>query len=167
MATRSSERERLQPALLDRLFDEAPDRKQETAERRSIGKGELRAAILRDLAALFNSVQPSWLDLEGLPHVATSVLNYGLPPLTGALASSLDIGKLERAIRQTIIAFEPRILADSVVVKAIEAESLMDSHNQIALNLSGRIWAQPIPLEFLIRTELDLETGQVVVRDRG
>jgi type VI secretion system protein ImpF len=41
----------------------------------------------------------------------------------------------------------------------------MDHHNVVSLHISGHLWAQPVPLEFLLRTELDLETGQVQVRE--
>ncbi|CAN5128216.1 type VI secretion system baseplate subunit TssE [soil metagenome] len=167
MATRTNERERLQPALLDRLLDDAPEQRQDRVDQRAISKPQLRVAILRDLASLFNAVRPNWIDMDAVPHVASSVLNYGLPPMAGEVVSQLNVSTLEQAIKQAIITFEPRILPDSIVVRAVEADDVLDTHNRISINLSGRIWAQPIPLEFLIRTELDLETGQMIVRDQS
>ena len=41
----------------------------------------------------------------------------------------------------------------------------MDHHNVIGVEISGQLWAQPVPLELLVRTEIDLETGQVEVAD--
>jgi type VI secretion system protein ImpF len=93
------------------------------------------------------------------------VLNYGLPPLSGAQTSTLDIATLEQDVRQAILRFEPRILADTLRVHAVENTSGMNAHNQIAFEISGLLWSQPVPLEVMIRTELDLETGQVDVRD--
>ena len=29
----------------------------------------------------------------------------------------------------------------------------------------GQLWAQPVPLELLVHTEIDLETGRVAVRE--
>ncbi|CAN5332629.1 type VI secretion system baseplate subunit TssE [soil metagenome] len=165
MATRTSERERLQPALLDRLIDDSPLDKQDRVDQRSVSKSQLRQAILRDLASLFNAVRPNWIDMDPIPQVRTSVLNYGLPPMAGEQVSQLDIAALELSIRNAILTYEPRILPNTLAVHAIENDAILDTHNQIAIRLSGQLWAQPIPLEFLIRTELDLETGQIIVRE--
>jgi type VI secretion system protein ImpF len=158
-------RNRLQPALLDRLIDDEPDNRREAEERRVMSKAELRQAVLRDLAALFNSVQPLGSAAAPYPLLAESVLNYGLPPLSGQLASRLDVGVLEGAIREAIVRFEPRILADTLHVRALEWSSVLDTHNVIEFEIRGHLWSQPVPLEILLRTQLDLEAGQIEVRD--
>jgi type VI secretion system protein ImpF len=82
MARPAENRDRLQPALLDRLTDEAPqERRVESDERRVMTKGQLREAVLRDLRWLFNAVQPLSRDIARHPRLAGSVLNFGLPPL--------------------------------------------------------------------------------------
>jgi len=159
------ERDRLQPALLDRLLDDAPEEQTEAPSARVLTKIQLRQAVLRDLAWLLNSVRPSDIDAERVPYAAASVLNYGLPPLAGAQTSTLDIATLEQNVRHAILLFEPRILPDSLRVRALEDISVLNTHNQIALEITGLLWSQPVPLEVMIRTELDLETGQVSVRD--
>ena len=158
-------RNRLQPALLDRLIDDEPDNRREAEERRVMSKSELRQAVLRDLAALFNSVQPLGSAAAPYPLLAESVLNYGLPPLSGQLASRLDVGVLEGAIREAIVRFEPRILADTLHVRALEWSSVLDTHNVIEFEIRGHLWSQPVPLEILLRTQLDLEAGQIQVID--
>src|SRR3954468_22601424 len=103
--------DRLQPALLDRLPDGEPDKKVEPREVRVFSKRRLRQAVLRDLAWLFNATRlEATDDLSRTPLVRRSVLNFGLPALSGTEASSLDIGDLARAIRDAILTFEPRIL---------------------------------------------------------
>ena len=47
--------EQLQPALLDRLTDDQPDKKLEPRMERVISKRRLRDAVLRDLTWLFNT----------------------------------------------------------------------------------------------------------------
>jgi type VI secretion system protein ImpF len=158
-------RNRLQPSLLDRLSDDQPGERVEAEDRRVMSRSQLRQAVLRDLAALFNSVQPLGAQAEPHPPAAASVLNFGLPPLSGQLASSLDVSVLEGYIRQAIERFEPRILPDTLVVRALEATSVLDTHNVIEFEISGHLWSQPMPLEVLLRTQLDLEAGQVAVRD--
>ena len=165
MAQPAETRDRLQPALLDRLTDDAPASKVEADDRRVMSKNQLRQAVLRDLGWLLNAVQPLGREADAYPALATSVLNFGLPALSGQLASKVDVSLLERAIRQAILRHEPRILPDTLAVRAVEASSVLDTHNVIEFEIRGHLWAQPVPLEILLRTQLDLEAGQVEVRD--
>jgi type VI secretion system protein ImpF len=158
-------RDRLQPVLLDRLTDLAPTSRVEADDTRVMNKAQIREAVLRDLAWLLNAVKPMPAELEAFPQVAASVLNYGLPPMSGQMASRIDINLLERTIRDAIIQFEPRVMKASLEVKALEASSMLDTHNVIEFEIRGFMWAQPVPLELLLRTQVDLEAGQVQVRD--
>lgn len=131
-----------------------------------MSKTRLREAVLRDLAWLFNcSRLDSSQALAHLPYVRRSVVNFGLPALSGKPASSLDVADLERAIRQTILDFEPRILPSTLEVKAVKQASSRDQHNIVGVQIHGQLWAQPVPLELLVRTEIDLETGKVEIAD--
>jgi type VI secretion system protein ImpF len=156
-----SNRDRINPSLLDRLTDEAPGSAGSARAGQSVTLSELRQSVLRDLNWLFNATQslrPA--ELEPYPHVRNSVLNYGLPPLSGLTASCLDVAQLERALKQAIKDFEPRMLPDSVSVKAHLAQDSLDHHNLVSLHIEGLLWAQPVPVELLLRTRLDLESGQ-------
>lgn len=160
-------RERLQPALLDRLTDDEPENRQpEPREARLIGKHRLRQAVLRDLAWLLNATRLGSLeDLEGLRHVDASVVNYGLPPLSGVTVSTVDAFQLEDSIRQAIRFYEPRVLASTLEVRALFSEKDFDRHNIVSIEIRGSLWAHPIPLEMLLRTDVDLETGEVRIHD--
>lgn len=158
-------RDRLQPVLLDRLTDLSPQTGVEGEDSRMMNKAQIREAVLRDLSWLLNAVQPLPHLAEQHAQAAHSVLNYGLPPMSGQLASRVDVSVLERTIRQAILRFEPRVMEDSLEVKAIDASSVLDTHNVIEFEIRGFMWAQPVPLELLLRTQLDLEAGQVEVRD--
>lgn len=160
--------ERLQPALLDRLVDEAPDEKQEAHAGRVLGKERLRAAVLRDLAWLFNCARPgAGTGLQDYEQVRRSVLNFGLPAMAGETASTLDLMGIERGIMQAILDFEPRIVPASLQVRALELDSLLDQHNIVRIEIRGDLWAHPVPLEMCLRTEVDLETGVVELVDLG
>ena len=156
---------RLQPALLDRLTDLDPHSKLETEDARVMNKAQIRAAVLRDLSWLLNAVQPLSREAQAYPGTGDSVLNFGLPPMSGQMASRIDVSMLERVIRQAILRFEPRVMQESLEVKALDATSVLDTHNVIEFEIRGFMWAQPVPLELLLRTQVDLEAGQVEVRD--
>lgn len=157
--------ERLQPALLDRLRDDDPSKTVEARESRVMTRSQLRQAVLRDLEWLFNATRMTGIDWDLYPAAEHSVINFGLPALSGALAASMDVIELESAIRQMIVDFEPRITASTLQVEAIVSDVQLDHHNVVSVQIRGEMWAQPVPLEFLLRTDLDLETGQVQVRD--
>lgn len=161
----STARDRLQPALLDRLTDDARGTEVEADEARVMGRAQLRAAVLRDLSWLLNSVQPLGTQGERYPHAAASVLNFGLPPLSGRQASRIDVFQLARIIKQAIARFEPRVLADTLEVRALETRHALDAHNVVEFEIRGMLWAQPVPLELLLRTQLDLEAGKAELRE--
>jgi len=158
--------DRLQPALLDRLTDDEPEARTDTAETRVINRQRMRELVLRDLAWLFNATAPSMsTDWSRSAHAKKSVLNYGLPALSGQTASTIDPLLLQARVRQAILDHEPRILPASLNVEVVLTEAQMDHHNQIGFRISGQLWAQPVPLELLLQTDIDLETGRVAVRE--
>lgn len=159
-------RDRLQPALLDRLIDEAPETRAEPTEQKIISRSRLREIVLRDLGWLFNATAPlSDMDEERFPQAMRSVLNFGMPALAGKLVSRVELFDMEQALRQAIVDFEPRILAATLVVHGKQPEDELGHHNVLEFEISGQLWAQPYPLELLLRTEVDFETGMVEVHD--
>jgi type VI secretion system protein ImpF len=157
--------ERLQPSLLDRLTDKAPDTKSESRDRRVLSMRQLRKAVLRDLAWLLNTGQLETTDdLEPYPHVRDSVMNYGLPDITGMSLSGVDTSGLEKAVKESIIRFEPRISPDSLAVRIARDGSAM-GRNAMVFTIEGQLWAEPTPMMLYLKTEVDLETGDVAVMD--
>jgi type VI secretion system protein ImpF len=154
-------RERLQPSLLDRLTDDEPDRQVEARERRVMSMRSLRDGVLRDLAWLLNTTNllsvSARLQLQRLPHLASSVLNYGMPDMSGASLAGMNTGDLERSIRQAIWDFEPRLIRSSVQVKAVPADSI----TKITFEIEADMWAQPYPERLYIKTELDLDQAHI------
>jgi type VI secretion system protein ImpF len=158
-------KERLQPSLLDRLTDQSPSNKQESRDQRVLSTQRLREGVLRDLGWLLNSVNLSTVqDLDDYPEVARSVLNYGMPDLAGHTASGVDVHALERLLKQAVLDFEPRLIRNTVRVKLKLAESQMN-HNAMTFHIEGELWAQPVPLHMFMKTEIDLEIGQVTVSE--
>lgn len=157
--------ERLQPSLLDRLTDDAPGEKTESREQRVLSYSRLRAALLRDLAWLLNTGHLETVqDLDDYPEVRRSVVNYGIPDLTGLTVAGADVVRIEKAVRQAIIDFEPRVAPDSLKV-AVEATEGQSARRALVFRIEGELWAKPTPQALYLKTELDLETGDVRVRE--
>ncbi len=155
----------LQPSLLDRLTDDEPVNKSEAKEKRGLSQARLRQSVLRDLNWLFNSSNLETVqNLDSYPEVARSVLNFGMPDFTGHTISGVDVPEIERLLRQSICDFEPRILRRTIKVRLNVDEQQM-SHNAMTFDIEGELWADPVPLHVYLKTELDLEAGDVKVYD--
>ncbi len=162
-----TQKERLQPSLLDRLTDNDPERKQESREARVLSPSRLRDCVRRDLVWLFNTTnRKATQPLDEHPQVARSVLNFGTPDLAGKTTSGVDTVALEQSIRRAILDFEPRLVARTLRVKLFVDEKQMN-HNAMSFDIEAELWAQPLPLRLFLRTSVDLETGSVDVLDLG
>ena len=118
---------------------------------------DIRDCVRRDLDWLFNAhaLAPA-AQLDAYPQVRRSVLNLGLPDLSGKTATAIDPRALEAQLEEIIAAFEPRILRRSLKVHLdLEASDL--DHNSLILEIQGRLWAQPTPFHLRLRSRLDLD----------
>jgi type VI secretion system protein ImpF len=160
--------ERLLPALLDRLTDLDPGKTTEAMDERAMSKSQFRRSVLRDLAWLMNTTNAECeTDFTGFEEARRSAINYGLLSLSGKRLSELDWPSLENDLREAIVVFEPRILPETLEVKAVTSPDSMDHHNLVAFEIRGQLWSEPYPIELLLRSHIDLESGQVIVRDNG
>lgn len=157
----------LQPSLLDRLSDDYPQTRQESRERQVISLAKLREAVLRDIAWLLNTDSlSSTEDLSDYPEVARSVLNYGMPSLSGHNVSGADLKGLERRVKDAVCNFEPRLISNTVRVKVIVAPDQMNG-NAMSFSIEGQLWAEPAPLHLVLRTDIDLQSGSAAVSEHG
>jgi type VI secretion system protein ImpF len=158
-------KEKLQPSLLDRLTDDEPDRQKESREKRILTSMQLRESVRRDLSWLLNNTYLEAIeDLSGYPEVARSTLNYGVPDLAGRTATTVDIKVLEKSLRAAILTFEPRLLPDSIRLRSI-VDPKGATHNDLSFVIEAELWAQPVPLRVFLRTDVDLETGEIAVTE--
>lgn len=170
-----SAQERLQPSLLDRLTDQDPGNPREPLDARVLNKKQLREAVLRDLTWLFNATtqepDPRHPDRERVrmwreaPEAVRSVINFGIPALTGTSWSTLEFPVLEQAIKICIQRFEPRIDPKTLEVKITNDLSTGVRPTSLRLVIRGQLWNQPVPLELLLSADVDVDTGQTAVRD--
>jgi type VI secretion system protein ImpF len=160
-ASREGARGRILPALLDRLTDDHPRERAEGDASRTFSFARLREAVLRDLSWLLNTSQlETTIDLAAYPDVAASTLNYGVRSRTGYTVEGLPPSVLRREILTSLRRFEPRFLPESLEVTIIE-DSRQDGTFQF--RIEADLWAQPLPLRMLMRTEVGDITGTVRV----
>lgn len=160
--------DRLVPSLLDRLTDDNPFQQVEPREARIASSVNLRYSIQRDLEWLFNTTRlASDINLDDVPEVQSSVLNFGLPDL-GALTSK-SAEEVEEVLYEAIINYEPRLIKDTLVVSIVEPNKPRRS-NRLDFQIEGQLWSQPLPQALYLRTEFDLDVHAVQIaktRQRG
>jgi type VI secretion system protein ImpF len=157
-------KEKLQPSLLDRLTDVRPDVRTSSGVPRVLSLEELRDGVRRDLAALFNATALEVVeDLTDYPHVQSSTLNFGIIDMSGRTASGVDLKELERSLSRAIHQFEPRLMEDTVKISSDTYDA--KSHNTMVATIEADLWSQPLPQKLLLRTELDLENGEVKLQE--
>ncbi|MCB2078760.1 MAG: type VI secretion system baseplate subunit TssE [Novosphingobium sp.] len=123
----------------------------------------LRSTVRRELAWLLNTTHmESSVDLSNCPQVRTSVLNYGVPDMSGKALTGRLV--LERAldIRAAIQAFEPRIEKHTLEVQPTEQ---IEKENAITFVIKADVTSavRAIPVRF--RTDVEIDTASATVRD--
>ena len=154
-------KERLQPALLDRLADNEPTKSVESRDSRVLSIEKLHDCVVRDLSWLLNTENlASILDLKEYPEAANSTLNYGVPTFSGRFLALYDERQLAGHVRDSILRFEPRLLSDTVQVR-VKLDRHGHSQHLLSFEIEAALWAQPVPLQLLVKAEVDLETGDL------
>jgi type VI secretion system protein ImpF len=158
-------RERLQPSLLDRLTDHSPTQKRESGDQQTLTMQQLRQAVLRDLAWLLNATNLVTIeeDLAERPLLANSTLNYGIPGFAGMIESSGRVSMLEKELATAIRRYEPRIRPESLRVRA--RGSSEGSSPSLVFEIEGELWAQPVPQQLFVQTQIEVETRLAVVSE--
>lgn len=151
--------------MLDRLTDLAPANTKESSSQQSMSQKQFKEAVIRDLGWLLNSVALDVCeDLEKYPEVQRSVLNFGLPDMSGHTSSNVIIRTMENTIKSVIQQFEPRIINNSLKVKIHSNPDEM-SHNSLVIEIAGAVFGQPSPFQVVLKSELNLECGEFQVKE--
>ncbi|PHM23154.1 hypothetical protein Xinn_04126 [Xenorhabdus innexi] len=158
----------MQPSLLDRLTDNDPDKKKEATSHHLISHSLLRQHLLRDLQWLLNCVNgKSEQNLSLYPEICCSVYNFGLEPLTGKHISEMRWEDIQHRIIKAIHVFEPRIIPEGLEVNCVSDSDSLTLYNTLSIEISGFLWCVPWPLEFLFRSDIDLENGYFTIKEAG
>jgi type VI secretion system protein ImpF len=158
--------ERLQPSLLDRLTDDKPGDLKETRDSRVIDLRRLREIIQRDLSWLLNTFDNSSLvDPDEYPHVTNSVLTYGVREVAGEYSTQARAILIRDSIHKAIEKFEPRIIGGSLSVILRDTKEF--GQTIVTFDIAAEMWAQPLPMELYLRSQVDITTGELKLERPG
>lgn len=151
------------PALLERLQDDEPKSQHDSI--RSVDSKLMRQLVRRDIADLMNhSNIEDALDVHQHALIMASVLNYGVPALIGAQDNHHNWNVIEKAIRETILRFEPRIVPETLLVRSLQDRDTMARYGTIAFEIRGLIYWHPQPIDLCISGRYDFEAESVELK---
>jgi type VI secretion system protein ImpF len=124
---------------------------------------QLRESVLRDLAWLLStSSYDTDRSLAAWPDVERSVFNFGLPSMAGHGIAGFDAAAAAARLQKAIETFEPRL---SHVHVTSETESGRMDRNALVFRVEAELWGQPTPQRLLLRTQIDIESADVMITD--
>ncbi|ODT96336.1 MAG: hypothetical protein ABS79_08080 [Planctomycetes bacterium SCN 63-9] len=151
----------LKPSILDRLIDREPDVTRESVRSRSQVIRELKLSVRDDLEHLLNTRVRCVPWPPALKELKQSLVNYGIPDLTGAsLGSSKEREEFCRVIQGVISQFDRRLKKLSVRL-GDQSESL---DRAIRFTIDAILQAEPTPEPIIFDSTLQLATGTFEVK---
>jgi type VI secretion system protein ImpF len=133
-------------ALADRRF----------ASKMAVSESLLRAEVLKDMTMLVNTTAlESSIDLRDLPHLRTSILNYGVPDIASRTLGDEGVEDISGEFETAFRTFEPRLVSGTVVVT--RDTSIDDTELRVRFVVRGDLACHPVnvPVEFVADVEID------------
>lgn len=155
------------PTLLDRLLDDEPKNQREPYDAFHFDSRTMRALVQRDLLAILNNANiEDRLDERRHAAVADSVMNYGVAPMTGGWSNSHSWARIEAAVRNAILRFEPRIIPQSLVVRPLHDKNNPSRYGVILFEIRALIFWDPHPIDLCFNAAFDAETQAMRLSQR-
>lgn len=128
--------------------------------REGVSEAALREHLQADLNSLLNTTRlGSAVDLEGLPEVAKSILNYGMQDLSDLSTQDLATHNVAETVRQTLLTYEPRLVPGSVEVKLSDPRG--DARQRLSILVQGELMGDPVDIPLDFDAEVDLGVGKL------
>ena len=127
---------------------------------KGIDNQKMKQMVVRDLLSLLNTTSYYYSNEDDrIFEYESSVLNFGIEAISGKRVSEIDWVHVERNIQKAIMMFEPRILKTNLEVKCVFGTDTKAKYNLMNIEIKGFIKSTPFPERFVIKTHLDVETG--------
>lgn len=162
--TRIDRDQPLLASVLDRLLDDDPTRRRESPKSLSQLLRDLKQSVRRDLENLLNTRwRPAAWPAE-LAELERSLVNYGIPDITGQdLGSAPGREEFRRAIEAVIRRCEPRF--KNVRVEMLDNAEPLD--RTLRFRIDALLYAEPAPEPVVFDSAFEPSTGNVEVKGTG
>jgi type VI secretion system protein ImpF len=154
----------LLPSVFDRLLDAEPESQVEPLPSGAQLLRELKQSVRRDLENLLNTRICLYPVPDDLPHLRTSVLNYGIPDFTGlSMGSREQRERLRELVEDAILRFETRFVSVRVEVST-GSSTARATDRTIHFRIEGLLYAEPAPEPVTFDSQLRPQLGDFEVR---
>jgi len=161
---RVDKKKKLRPSILDRLFDDEPEIKNDVDIGQHQKLKQLRSSVRRDLESLMNARYRVMEPGEEYKELDKSLLNYGLPDLATVNITDLDkrkefTFKMENILKE----FEPRF-------KDVNVSYLENSDNTdrtLRFRIDATLYADPSPEVVVFDSILEPVTRSISIEEPG
>lgn len=123
----------------------------------------LRNNLALDIASLMNTIRLDvCADLSDSPRVRASIVNHGFQDMDSLWRDSRTPADMAQAIREALIASEPRLRPQSIEVRLNDTGPSADQ--RLSFHILAEMIADPsdIPLQFL--AEIDPGAGKIAMK---
>jgi len=128
--------------------------------REGVGEEVLRAHLRADLAALLHTTRlDSVIDLDDVPHVRASVLNYGFRDLSTIGLREIGNKDVVQSIRRSLMDHEPRLIPDSIQI-SVDRDSA-DNFHHLSFSISAELMSDPVDIPLDFTADVDLGAGKL------
>lgn len=132
---------------------------------RRVGTDEetLRRHLSADMASLMNTVNLGAAigELDDHPYVQKSVVNFGFGDLSHLAGSAEGPQKIAELIRKTLIAYEPRLIAESLEVTVASTTDV--EGQRLTFNVAAEMIASPVDIPLNFVAEVDNGAGKIAM----
>lgn len=155
---------RFLPCLEQRLMDDEPKKQKEMWDKYNFNSHQMRAIIQASLTEILNNTNiEDSLHPQRHKQVTNSVLNYGISPVSGTFSSPHSWSLLEQCIRKALIRFEPRLIAESIVINPLGDRERPNQKGCIYYEICALVHWKPEPLDLYFKANYDLESSYTVL----
>src|SRR5688572_29945911 len=151
----------LVPSVLDRLLDDDPEATREPSASRHQVLRELKMAVRRDLENLLNTRVRCMKYPAYCKELKLSLVNYGIPDITGAsLGSSQERADFCQILENIIRQYEPRFKSVNVIPMA----NTETQDRTFRFRIDAMLQVEPAPEPVVFDSELRPGTGDFEVK---
>lgn len=159
---RVDKKKKLRPSILDRLFDDEPDNKNEVDLGQHHKLKQLRRSVRRDLESLMNARFRVMEPGEEYIEIENSLLNYGLPDLATVNITDLEKRKeFTKRMEKILKNFEPRF--KNVSVSYLDNKDNLD--RTLRFRIDATLYADPAPEVVIFDSILEPVTRSISIEE--
>jgi type VI secretion system protein ImpF len=133
-----------------------------SSPRNAVSESALREGLSEDLGSLLNTINMAACEnLQDVPFVAGSILNYGMIDLTAISIDELAVNDIGAKLAAALKTYEPRLISETI---AIERDTSVDSASlKVRFNVHAEMFATPTDVSVEFVADIEVDSGKLKI----